>query len=428
MHDAIAVILGGGRGTRLYPLTKYRAKPAVPIAGAYRLIDIPISNCINSEITRIFILTQYNSMQLHRHINSAYHTNGFSQLSIEALPAQQTRECSDWFQGTADAVRHYVSFFSRFHARDVLILSGDHVYCMDYRPFIAQHRATHADITISAVGVQKSQASRYGLLKIDPASGRVTDFIEKPDQQRLGCVQNDADALTNYHGQKDKYIASMGVYLFRSDVLQHILMENPLSCDFGHDIIPNLIDRYRVHAYLFDKYWQDIGTVEAYYQANMKCLDDPMSILSCYDSSMPLFTRQRSLPPAHINNCEIRQSKICNGCLIEDAVIRRSIIGMRTVIGKNVRIEESILQGAHRYQGPEERRQDRASDIPPLGIGEHSVIKRAIIDKDARIGRNVHLINQNGDETVDQEKRGYLIINGIITVLENAIIPDNMII
>ncbi|MBN1559698.1 glucose-1-phosphate adenylyltransferase, partial [candidate division KSB1 bacterium] len=312
---------------------------------------------------------------------------------------------------------------------DVLILSGDHVYCMDYRPFIAQHRATHADITISAIGVQKSQASRYGLLKIDPASGRVADFIEKPAPQRLGCVQNDAPAPDDHSGQNNsKYIASMGVYLFRGDVLQRILVENPHSCDFGRDIIPNLIDRYRVHAYLFDNYWQDIGTVEAYYQTNIKCLDDPMSILNCYNSSRPLFTRQRWLPPAHIANCEISQSKICNGCLIENAVIRRSIIGMRTVIGKNVRIEESILQGAHRYQSPEERRQDIAKGIPPIGIGENSVIKRAIIDKDGRIGRNVQLINRNGDENVDQEKRGYIIINGIITVLENAVIPDNTII
>ncbi len=430
MKDVLAIILGGGKGTRLYPLTKFRAKPAIPIAGSYRLIDIPISNCLNSEIGKIFVLTQYNSVQLNRHINQAYHASGFSRGFVEALNAQQTTDYPNWFQGTADAVRQYLGYFESFGCQDILILSGDHVYCMDYRPFLQHHREKQADITISVIKVDLANASRYGLLRIEPNTGRVIDFAEKPRGERLSQMNNELFETNQPASREEKngYIASMGIYIFKQPVLNDVLTRHPRFNDFGHDVIPFCMSKFKVCTFLFNDFWADIGTIAAYYTTNLRCLDYPESIFNCYDMNKPMYTRQRHLPPAHIMSGEIRQSKICDGSIIQNARITKSIIGIRTRIGQNVQIEDSIIQGAHYYQSKNEILEDIENGVPPIGIGDGTIIKKAIIDKDARIGKNVHIINSGHAICTDAEQNGYVIRDGIVVVLDSAIIPDAMVI
>lgn len=430
MKDVLAIILGGGKGTRLYPLTKFRAKPAITIAGSYRLIDIPISNCLNSEITKIFVLTQYNSVQLNRHINLTYHSSVFSKGFVEALSAQQTADDPHWFQGTADAVRQYLDYLESFDCKDIIILSGDHVYCMDYRPFLQHHRAKQADITISAIRVDRAHASRYGLLRIQPDTGTVVDFAEKPQGARLQQMRN--ENLETYQAENsidtNGYIASMGVYIFRQPVLKQILTRHPGLYDFGHEVIPHSLTKFKVHTFLYNEFWEDIGTIEAYYATNLRCLEHPESIFNCYDASKPLYTRQRYLPPAHIMNGDIQHSKICDGTIIQNAKIKKSIIGIRTVIGNNVHIEDSIIQGAHFYQSKDDQINDQKNGIPPVGICDGTSIHKAIIDKDARIGKNVKIINSNRITDKDAEQDGYVIRDGIVVVMDSAIIPDNTVI
>jgi glucose-1-phosphate adenylyltransferase len=331
VKKVLAIILGGGAGTRLYPLTKLRAKPAVPVAGKYRLIDIPVSNCINSEIFKIYVLTQFNSASLNRHIARAYNFSGFTEGFVEVLAAQQTPESQTWFQGTADAVRQYIRLFEDWDVDEYLILSGDHLYRMDYREFVQRHRDTQADITLSVLPIDERRASDFGLMKID-GSGRVVDFSEKPKGEALKQMAVDTTilGLTPEQAQQEPYIASMGIYIFKKDVLLTLLKESLERTDFGKEIIPDASKHYNVQAYLFNDYWEDIGTIEAFYNANLALTKQPQPPFSFYDEEAPIYTRARYLPPSKMLDCQISESMVGEGCILKNCRIHHSVLGVRS--------------------------------------------------------------------------------------------------
>ncbi len=428
MRDVLAIILGGGRGTRLYPLTKRRAKPAVPLAGKYRLIDIPVSNCINSDIDKIYVLTQFNSASLNRHIVNTYRFSPFTGGFVDVLAAQQTPENPDWFQGTADAVRQYLWLMESWKAKDYLILSGDHLYRMDYRPFVQVHRETDADVTLSVLPIDESRASSFGLIKIDD-KGKVIQFTEKPKGDPLRSMQVDTRVLglDDDAAKQSPYIASMGIYVFKREALVEML-KNAEHQDFGKEVIPSAIDNnYNLQAYLYNGYWEDIGTIEAFYNANLALVKQPQPPFSFYDTEMPIYTRARFLPPNKILNSHIEESMICDGCIIKNSEIRNSIIGIRSRIEANTVIEGTLVMGADYYESAEERDAKQQNGIPPVGIGANSHIRNAIVDKNARIGRNVKLLNKDHIQEAEREDVGYWITNGIVTVIKDAVIPDNTI-
>ncbi len=430
MKRVLGIILGGGAGTRLYPLTKLRAKPAVPLAGKYRLIDIPVSNCINSEIYKIYVLTQFNSASLNRHIGRAYNlSGGFAGGFVEVLAAQQTAENPNWFQGTADAVRQYLWLLSEYDVDEYLILSGDHLYRMDYRQFIQRHRETQADITLSVVPMSERRASDFGLMKIDD-SGRVVDFSEKPKGDALAQMQVDTTTLglSPEAAQEKRYIASMGIYVFRKDVLTKLLNEYPDSTDFGKEIIPASAKDFNLQAYLFNDYWEDIGTIESFYEANLALTQQPHPPFSFYDESAPIYTRPRYLPPSKLLDCHVTESIVGEGCIVKNCQIRHSILGVRARIESGCIIDNSLLMGADFYQPFVERDPDLKDSNIPLGIGGESVIRRAIVDKNACIGRNVQIINKDRVEEAEREDQGFLIRNGIVVILKKAVIPDGTVI
>lgn len=429
MKRVLGIILGGGAGTRLYPLTKLRAKPAVPLAGKYRLIDIPVSNCINSEIQKIYVLTQFNSASLNRHIGRTYNFAGFSDGFVEVLAAQQTKENPDWFQGTADAVRQYSWLLEEWDVDDVIILSGDHLYRMDYRDFIQRHRETGADITLSVVPVDEKVAPSFGLMKIND-SGRVVDFSEKPKGEALKAMQVDTTTLgLDAEQAKIKpYIASMGIYVFKKQVLLDLLRQNKDKTDFGGEIIPDAAKDHNVQAYLFDDYWADIGTIEAFYEANLTLTQQPIPPFSFYDEQAPIYTRARYLPPTKMLNANVTESMISEGCIIKNCRIHHSVLGIRTRIEENCTIEDSMIMGSDYYQHYGKRQESLKNGKPPIGIGEGSTIRRAIVDKNAHIGKNVMIVNKERIEESNREELGFYIRSGIVAVLKNAIIPDGTII
>ncbi|MEH2237749.1 glucose-1-phosphate adenylyltransferase [Nostoc sp.] len=429
MKKVLSIILGGGAGTRLYPLTKLRAKPAVPVAGKYRLIDIPVSNCINSEIFKIYVLTQFNSASLNRHIARTYNFSGFSEGFVEVLAAQQTPENPNWFQGTADAVRQYLWLLEEWNAEEYLILSGDHLYRMDYRLFIQRHRETGADITLSVIPIDERRASDFGLMKIDD-SGRVVDFSEKPKGEALTKMQVDTTilGLTKEQAQLQPYIASMGIYVFKKEVLFKLLRESLERTDFGKEIIPDASKDYNVQAYLFDDYWEDIGTIEAFYQANLALTQQPQPPFSFYDEEAPIYTRARYLPPTKLLDCHITESIIGEGCILKNCRIQHSVLGVRSRIESGCVIEESLLMGADFYQASVERQSNVEKGDIPVGIGTDSLIRGAIIDKNASIGHDVKIINKDNVQEADRESQGFYIRSGIVVVLKNAVIPDGTII
>ncbi|MDB9448137.1 glucose-1-phosphate adenylyltransferase [Anabaena sp. CS-542/02] len=429
MKKVLAIILGGGAGTRLYPLTKLRAKPAVPVAGKYRLIDIPVSNCINSEIYKIYVLTQFNSTSLNRHIARTYNFTGFNEGFVEVLAAQQTPENPNWFQGTADAVRQYLWQLEEWDAEDYLILSGDHLYRMDYRLFIQRHKETNADITLSVIPIDKSRASDFGLMKIDQ-SGRVIDFSEKPKGEALDKMQVDTTVLGLSPDQAElqPYIASMGIYVFKKDVLIKLLKESLERTDFGKEIIPDASKDYNVQAYLFDDYWEDIGTIDAFYHANLALTKQPLPPFSFYDEEAPIYTRARYLPPSKLLNCTVTESIIGEGCILKDCRIQHSVLGVRSRIESGCVIEESLLMGADFYQPFVERQCNLDKGNIPVGIGTDTIIRRAIVDKNARIGHDVKIINKDNVQEAERENQGFYIRSGIIVVMKNAVIPDGTII
>jgi glucose-1-phosphate adenylyltransferase len=424
MLNVITLVLGGGRGTRLYPLTKYRAKPAVPLAGKYRLIDIPISNCINSDLNRIYVLTQFLSVSLHRHIRRTYTFDPFDGGYVELLAAQQTNTAEDWYQGTADAVRQHIRYLQQPGIDYVLILSGDQLYRMDYRDMLRTHRETKADVTIAALPVDRSQATGFGIMRLDD-SGRVMGFLEKPKtEQELALVRTDP-AWIESQGISCRgrdCLASMGIYLFNRDRLVDVLTKTEYH-DFGKEIFPASIRSQRVQVHLFDGYWEDIGTIKAFYEANLLlCQANPEFDISSAVS--PIYTRARFLAPSQIDGATIRRSLISDGCTIESgAVIENSIVGLRCRIGRNVTIRNSVLMGNDLYQSPTEMAANLHAGIPPLAIGEGTLIDGAIIDKNCRIGRNVRIKNDLGVmETPDNAAA--MIRDGIVVVPKDATLPD----
>jgi glucose-1-phosphate adenylyltransferase len=430
MKKVLAIILGGGAGTRLYPLTKRRAKPAVPLAGKYRLIDIPVSNCLNSEINKIYVLTQFNSASLNRHISRAYNFSGFSDGMVEVLAAQQTPENPNWFQGTADAVRQYQWLLASWdEIEEVLILSGDHLYRMDYREFVHRHRETNADITLSVIPIDERRASSFGLMKIDNA-GRVIDFSEKPEGDALRKMQVDTTTLglSAEEAQTKPYIASMGIYVFKKQVLFDLLDEMSDSTDFGKEIIPASAGRFNVQAYLFNGYWEDIGTIESFYEANLALTKQPQPPFSFYDEEAPIYTRPRYLPPTKMLNCEITESIVGEGCILKQCQIHHSVLGVRTRIEAGCIIDDSLLMGADFYQPSADREELISEQKIPIGIGKNSRISRAIVDKNACIGRNVQILNKDRIEEAEREDLGFYIRSGIIVILKNAVIEDGTII
>jgi len=423
MKNVVALILGGGRGTRLYPLTKFRAKPAVPIGGKYRLIDIPISNCVNSGIDQIYVLTQFNSASLHHHLNTFrfdYLHGGF----VEVLAAQQTMGSERWYQGTADAVRQNLNYIEQRHVEYVLVLSGDQLYRMNYKKMLKTHVDSSADVTISTVPVLKNQATDLGIMRLDD-TGKVVGFLEKPkSNEELEHVRTDPAWIDarGIRSQGREFLASMGIYLFKKQVLLDVLEKTEYT-DFGKEVFPAAIRTQKVHVHLFDGYWEDIGTIKAFFEANlaMAGANPPFSL---WHSDWTTYTAPRFLPPTQMDGATVRNSLVADGCIIGDgAVIENSIIGLRCQIGKGVKIRDSIIMGADYYETETEIADQRRRGIPPIGIGEHTEIEHAIIDKDCHVGKRVKIVNKN--DIVDGEEKPYgMIRDGIICVQKKAEIPD----
>ncbi|CAK9318615.1 unnamed protein product [Citrullus colocynthis] len=436
-RTVVAIILGGGAGTRLFPLTKRRAKPAVPIGGAYRLIDVPMSNCINSGINKVYILTQFNSASLNRHLARAYNFSGgvtFGDGYIEVLAATQTpgEAGKNWFQGTADAVRQFHWLFEDARSKnieDVLILSGDHLYRMDYMDFVQNHRQSGADITISCLPMDDSRASDFGLMKIDD-KGRIISFSEKPKGQDLKAMAVDTTilGLSKEEAQKKPYIASMGVYVFKKEILLNLLRWRfPTANDFGSEIIPASAKEFFIKAYLFNDYWEDIGTIRSFFEANLALTEQPPRF-SFYDAAKPMFTSRRNLPPSKIDQSKIVDSIISHGSFLNNCFIEHSVIGIRSRINSNVHLKDTVMLGADYYETEEEVASLLAEGRVPIGIGENTKIKDCIIDKNARIGKNVVIANSEGVQEADRSSEGFYIRSGITIILKNAVIEDGLVI
>ncbi|MBN2013066.1 glucose-1-phosphate adenylyltransferase [candidate division KSB1 bacterium] len=425
MAEVITIILAGGQGRRLYPLTKMRSKPAVPIAGKFRLIDIPISNCIHSGLKKIFILTQFSSESLHRHIFKTYLFDSFSKDFVTILSAQQTSESVNWYQGTADAVRQNMRFFHR-KADLVLILSGDHLYKMNYQKFIDFHVQKQADISISVYPVSEKQAPELGVMKVN-RNDRITAFLEKPNDPEQIESMKVSEKLFQHVGidAGDRtHLASMGVYLFNWDVLNELLEHTDYE-DFGKGVIPYAISQKKVYGYLFGGYWADIGTVKSFFDMHMD-LTAPLPKFNFYDEDNPIFTHARFLPSSKILLSEIRQSIVSEGSIINRSQINHSIIGLRTRIGENSIIDHAIVMGAEYFESVNEITSNEKKQIPNMGIGNNCEIRYAIIDINARIGHGVKLLNVRN--IAEEEHDGYVIRDGIIIIPVNSIIPDGTVI
>lgn len=422
MHNVTTLVLGGGRGTRLYPLTKYRSKPAVPLAAKYRLIDIPLSNCINSDLNKIYVLTQFLSVSLHRHIRRTYTFDPFSGGFVELLAAQQTMEAgTDWYEGTADAVRKNLRYFDQAGVDYVLILSGDQLYRMDYRQMLQTHMQSKADVTIGALPVSRELAASFGIMRLDD-SGRVVGFLEKPKtEQDLGLVRTDPawiDRLGIPSRGRD-CLASMGIYLFNRKFLVDVLTKTSYQ-DFGKEVFPAAFRARHVQAHLYDDYWEDIGTIKAFYEANLS-LARPEPPFDFHRGDAPIYSRARFLPPTVLEGATISNSMVADGCRIgKGAVIENSVIGLRCVIGEKVTIRNSVIMGADIYESEAEQ---AGVAQPPIGIGRGSVIEGAIVDKNCRIGNNVRIANELG--VVDGPDADDCIIrDGIAVVVKDAALVD----
>jgi len=416
----LAIVMGGGAGTRLFPLTKDRAKPAVPLGGKYRIVDIPISNCLNSGLRSIYVLTQFNTMSLHRHIHDSYKFDNFSRSFIDILAAQQTPEGSQWYQGTADAVRQNMRYFLERPFDYYLILSGDQLYRMDFREILHQHIQTGADITLATKPVQRTHVSEFGIMQCG-SDRRITRFVEKPkDAVVLQEMRMSRELLqaTDSNDQDELFQASMGIYIFNREVLIQCL--NNDLVDFGKDIIPQSIKDRKVNAFIFQGYWEDIGTVRAFYEANLD-LTDLVPEYSFFDTEAPIYTHPRFLPGSKVNGATLRQAIISDGCIVSDAHIERSVIGIRSIIQSGATIRNSVVMGADYYEQDRVASDGQSDSDPPIGVGRNCVIDRAIIDKNARIADGVVITPEGKPSDVDAEN--YFIRDGIVVVPKNAVIP-----
>jgi glucose-1-phosphate adenylyltransferase len=418
VKDVLCLILGGGKGSRLFPLTLIRSKPAVPVAGKYRLVDIPISNCINSDINRIFVLTQYNSESLNRHINQTYRFGLFSRGFVDILAAEQTPESAGWYQGTADAVRQSLHHIRNYHPDHVLILSGDHLYRMNYKELYDYHCERDADVTLSVIPVTRPQASGLGILKMRK-NLQINEFHEKPEKaSELDSLMVDGSTMAKAGvTEKKPFMASMGIYLFKYSVLEDVLAENK-EMDFGRDIIPSCIGSKNVFGYIFDDYWEDIGTINAFYKSNLK-LAARRPRFNFYDQEAPIYSHPRFLPSSRVEKCDIEQAIISEGCVLHESVIRNSVIGIRSFIRKGAKVVDTLMMGADYYD-------DHASRQIPLGIGEGSEVRGAILDKNARIGSGVTILNKNNLTYYDGDN--YYIRDKIVIIPKNAVIQNGTVI
>lgn len=416
MQDVLGLILGGGVGSRLYPLTKERAKPAVPLAGKYRLIDIPMSNCFHAGIEKIAILTQFNSVSLHRHISRTYNRDYFTSGWVQLLAAEQTHRSADWYQGTADAVRKQVIEIREAKTDYVLILAGDHLYRMDYSEFAAFHVESGAEVTIAVQPVSREDAPALGILKLDEQH-EIVQFREKPK------TDAELDGLESWPGAEKPYMASMGIYIFSTEVLFDLLEAK--GDDFGKDIIPTAMKERRVMGYVFDSYWEDIGTMRRFYEVNLD-MAKPDPPFDFYSAKAPIYTRPRFLPASEVHGAHLHNVLLTDGCRIYDATLRDCTVGLRSLIGPDVSIKSTVIMGADYYETAADKLQNQELEQPDVGIGAGSVIEGAIIDKNARIGQNVTI--RSIPNRPDGEGENWVARDGIIIVPKNAIIPDGTVI
>jgi len=421
----LAVVMGGGRGTRLYPLTMERCKPAVPLAGKYRLVDIPISNCINSNINRIFLLTQFHTASLHRHIQSVYHFDPFGGGFVDILSAEQTEKSADWYQGTADAVRRNLQHFRSFPHDIVLILSGDQLYRMDFKKILEQHVATGADVTMAAVPFPVSKVEGLGLMRVaDDLS--ITQFVEKPKDpaviNSLTLSSTLEASLKSSHDEKH-CLASMGIYAFNRTALADAL-DNKMT-DFGKEIIPGLLGKKKLFAHIFEGYWEDIGTVRAFFDANL-ALAQPLPPFNFFEPAAPIYTKDNYLPASKINNCSIDYVVLGDGSIIEDSFIKHSVIGIRSFVRKGSRLEDVVMMGADFYESDDQMSANNTGGSPSLGVGYNCRIRGAIIDKNARIGDNVTLSPDGKPDGT--YAHGVIIRDGVLVVPKGGIVPSGTVI
>ncbi len=418
-NDVLAVILGGGAGSRLYPLTKSRSKPAVPIAGKYRLVDIPISNCMNSGIQKMFVLTQFNSASLNQHIKNTYHFSQFSKAFVDILAAEQTPDNPTWYQGTADAVRQILHHIERFDYKYVLILSGDQLYQMDFHEMIENHIAKQADISIATIPVGEREAPEFGIMKVNE-DGTIPTFVEKPNKDIL--PQWTSDTGTEMKEQGRNYLASMGIYIFNRDLLFKMLKEDHKDAtDFGKEIMPAAIANKKVVSFQYDGYWTDIGNIYSYFEANLALTAD-IPHFNLFDNQKAIYTRARMLPPSKFKNTVMHQSMISEGCIIFASNINNSLIGIRSRIGENTVIKSSYIIGNDFYESIKELENNINNNIPHVGIGANCTIENAIVDKNVRIGNNVQIVGGTHLENMDHPLYG--IKDGIIVIKKGEIIPN----
>lgn len=421
--NTVCLILGGGQGTRLFPLTEFRSKPAVPLAGNFRLIDIPISNCLNSGMNRIYLLTQFNSVSLHRHIRQTFAFDRFGGGFVEILAAQQTMDGAQWYQGTADAVRQQLRYIQQPGIDYVVILSGDQLYRMDYRDMLSTHIKAGADATIAALPVTDEDARGFGVMRLDD-SGRVHGFLEKPQTVKEMDTMRTTSEWIDARGIPSKgrtLLASMGIYIFKRDTLVELLTGSDYR-DFGKEVFPMSIRARKVHVHLFDGYWEDIGTISAFFRANLDLasLNPPFELVN---ESSPIFTRARSLPPSRIQDASVKSSLISEGVTIRPgAIIENAIVGLRSQVGRNVTIKNSILMGSDNYD-PDLHNPEPNPSRPGLGIGDGTIIENAIVDKNCRIGRNVR-IKLRPDLESNCDVKGIYVRDGIIVVPKESVLPD----
>jgi glucose-1-phosphate adenylyltransferase len=421
--STLSIILGGGAGSRLYPLTASRSKPAVPIAGKYRLVDIPISNCINSNINRMFVLTQFNSASLNKHIKNTYHFSAFSTGFVDILAAEQTPDNPGWYQGTADAVRQCMRHVHQHDAEYILILSGDQLYQMDFQKMIDEHIKRGADISIATIPVGDREAPEFGILKSDENS-MITSFIEKPKKEVLGEWVSDTGAEMQRMGRN--YLASMGIYIFNRKLLLELLMEEHKDAtDFGKEIIPSSIDKYKVASYQYDGYWTDIGNIYSFFEANL-ALTAEIPDFNLFDNAKPVYTRARMLPPAKISGTTLERTIIAEGSIILASRLENSVIGIRTRIGHGTTVVSSYIMGTDYYETLEEMLHSAERGVPKIGIGERCYIKNAIIDKNCRIGNDVRI--NGGAHLANTDHSLYSVKDGIVVVKKGAILPDGFVI
>ncbi len=416
MNNVVCAILGGGQGSRLWPLTRARAKPAVPLGGKFRLIDVPISNSLHAGIDRIFVLTQFMSESLHRHIAQTYRFDTFRGGFVDILAAQQGTEDRDWYQGTADAVRQNLETLNSSGARHVLILSGDQLYLMDVKAFVKRHREAEADLTIAVTPVPREQAKALGIMSVDGA-GRIVRFVEKPKDERvLDELTPDAASLSalGLEAPPGHLLASMGIYIFRRGVMNELLAR-PDATDFGRDVIPGAIHERRVFAFGYSGYWRDIGTIPAFHEANLD-LTLPLPPLNLYSPDHPIYTHARFLPGTKINRCQVEQSILCEGSIISESRIANSIVGIRAIVGAGSVLESTVMMGARFYES-----QTGTSHAVPIGVGEGCEIRNAIVDLNARIGAGTRLVNAEG--VMERDADNYCIRGGVIVVPRDAVIP-----